>query len=304
MKSAVLPSTHRVVSPAAFTALLLLVLPLAGCASWFPRTRHEANSVVQFLYPNKDQPFIQPQTPTLRLPLRVGVAFVPPANHGVVYARLPALDETEKTELLRRVGAQFKNLPFVQTIEIVPTTYLRPGGGFENLDQLRALMGIDVMVLVAYDQAQNSRDNEWSITYWTIAGIYTAPARKNETHTLMEAVVYDVASRSLLFRAPGTSSVSDHSTLFRAEQNLRADARTGFTQAAEAMTVALQHELEAFKIRIKDEPATVRVENKPGYNLAGALDGWFVMGLLIAGAGLAWRDVRSGSEKAQREDAR
>lgn len=265
---------------------VILVLAFTGCMSIYGRRHHEANSVVQFLYPGKDQPFIQPQIPTLRLPLRVGVAFVPPAEHPRTGWNPPAtITESQKTDLLRGIAAEFKALPFVQSIEIVPTTYLRPGGGFENLDQLRALMGIDVVALVAYDQTQNTSDTVWSLSYWTIIGAYVVPGQKNDTNTLMEAVVYDIASRSLLFRAPGVSTVNGHSTPIRTDAQLRDDSARSLAEATRDMTASLQRELELFKVRAKEEPTAIHIEHKPGYTGAGATEGWFaaLLGLLLAG---------------------
>jgi rhombotail lipoprotein len=256
---------------------------LSGCASWYNRGRtHEAGSVVQFLYPDQKQPLIEPSIPTLRLPLRVGVAFVPSGSHANQrYASTNNFTEAQKTLLLRQVAEKFKALPFIHSIEIVPTTYLRPGGGFDNLEQLRAIMGIDVIALVAYDQAQNSSETAWSLAYWTIVGAYIVPAQQNETHTLVEAVVYDIASRSLLFRAPGTSAVKAHSTIIRTEAELRIDSARGFTEASADMTKNLQVELEAFKIRAKEEPQKIRIEHKPGYSGAGSLEGGFALGLVL-----------------------
>lgn len=274
--------------PAALTLALL-----TGCVGfWGERSRHEASSIVQFLYPNKATPFVQPTIPTLRLPLRVGVAFIPTGvsnDRGVFYRTQGNISEAQKTELLRRVAAQFKTLPFVQTIEIIPTTYLRPGGGFDNLDQLRALMGIDVIALISYDQAQNSTDTEASLAYWTIVGAYIVPAQRNTTHTLMEAVVYDISSRSLLFRAPGTSTVKNHSTLFRTSDFLREASAQSLAEASAQMTANLAQELELFKVRAKEEPQNIRIEHKPGYTGGGALDGIFTaaLALILLGAGLA-----------------
>lgn len=271
-------------------ALLLLSLaPLAslltGCVGFFgDRSHHEASSIVQFLYPNKETPFIQPQIPTLRLPLRVGVAFVPTGfgdGRGGFHHVQANFTEAQKTELLRKVAGQFKSLPFVQSIEIIPTTYLRPGGGFENLDQLRAMMGIDVVALIAYDQAQNSSDTEASLAYWTIVGAYVVPAQRNTTHTLMEAVVYDIPSRSLLFRAPGTSLVQNHSTLFRTDDFLREASAKGITDASAQMTANLAQELELFKVRAKEEPQNIRIEHKPGYTGMGDLGGVFAALLAV-----------------------
>lgn len=272
---------------AAATALLL-----SGCFSfWGNHDRHEASSVVQFLYPDKNLPFVQPQIPTLRLPLRVGVAFIPPGRpggHGTYssyYQGESDFTEQQKTDLLRQVAAQFKSQPFVQSIEIIPTTYLRPGGGFENLDQLRGMMGIDVAVLIAYDQRQFSAETEASLAYWTIVGAYVVEGQRNTTHTLMEAVVYDIPSRSLLFRAPGTSSSKHHSTLIRVDEELRRAASAGLTEASKQMTLNLAQELELFKVRVKEEPDTVKIEHKPGFSMGlGSLEGWFgtVLALLVA----------------------
>lgn len=249
----------------------------SGCVALVPhRTgRHQASSVVQFLYPKTDQPLVQPSIPTLRLPLRVGIAFAP-AQTG----RSGDMPEERKAELLRRVSEQFKALPFVQAIEIVPTAYLRPGGGFDNLDQLRAMLGVDVIALVGYDQMQNTGSTAWSLAYWTIVGAYIVPAEKNDTHTLLDAVVYDIASRKLLFRAPGTSAITGHATLIRTADELRADSIRGYDVAAKNLTTALQRELDAFKVRAKEAPASIRIEHKPGYT-GGSLEGWFAA--LLAG---------------------
>ncbi|WP_438480988.1 rhombotarget lipoprotein [Oleiharenicola lentus] len=281
---------------AALALLALLSLGLTGCVGmWSNYRRHEASSVVNFLYPGKEQPFITPTIPTLRLPLRVGIAFIP-AGHGGPHNNHTSIapskfTESEKTALLRRVSAQFKTLPFVESIQIVPTTYLRAGGGFDNLDQLKALMGIDVVALIAYDQAQNTHDTEWSLAYWTIVGAYVVPAQKNETHTLMEAVVYDIASRSLLFRAPGTSAVKGHATLVRNREELKNDSSRGLNEAANDMTAHLAQELELFKVRAKEEPDAVKIEHRPGYTGGGALDLWLatMLAIIIGGCWLSRR---------------
>ncbi|MBP7483328.1 MAG: rhombotarget lipoprotein [Lacunisphaera sp.] len=272
--------------------VLVLVFLLTGCVGpWGNRRHHEATSVVQFLYPNKDLPFIQPQIPTLRLPLRVGVAFVPSGHRGG-YMPNSGINEAKKTELMRQVAAQFKNQPFVQSIELIPATYLRPGGGFENLDQLRALMGIDVVALIAYDQTQTSDGTEASLAYWTIVGAYVVPGQKNDTSTLMETVVYDISSRSLLFRAPGTNTTDGHSTPIRTSEQLRADSAASLAAAAKDMTANLAQELELFKVRAKEEPQNYRVEHKPGYTGGGALDGSFAALLALFAAAALLRSRR------------
>ena len=262
----------------------VLALTFTGCVGfWGQRRHHEASSVVQFLYPDTAMPFVQPEIPTLRLPLRVGVAFVPPGlPGGRGFSRISAnFTEQQKTELMRQVAGQFKALPFVQSIEIIPATYLRPGGGFENLDQLRAMLGVDVIALIAYDQAQTSDDNEASLAYWTIVGAYLVEGQRNATHTLMEAVVYDISSRSLLFRAPGTSVIKNHATLFRNDHELKKASADSIAAASAQMTANLAQELELFKVRAREEPQTVKIEHRPGYTGGGSLDVGFALLLVV-----------------------
>jgi hypothetical protein len=112
----------------------------------------------------------------------------------------------------------------------------------------------------------------------------------------MEAVVYDIKSRSLLFRAPGTSTIQNHSTLFRAEYFLQQASAKSIEEAAAQMTANLSQELELFKVRAKEEPAAIRIEHKPGYTGVGAMEGWFAALLvLLPGARLLSRlNSRSG----------
>lgn len=269
----------RIIAIAALAVLLLIAL--TGC-SMPTRSSHKSSSIVQFLYPTDDRPVVKPRIPTLRLPLRVGVAFAPSASHrGRGFNQ--DFPEARKQLLLEDVASQFRSLPFVDTIEVIPTSYLRPSGGFENLDQLKSLLGVDVIALIAYDQAQASIDDEASIIYWTIIGSYIFPTRKNETHTLMEAVVYDIGSRSLLFRAPGVSSVKDRNTLIGSNDELRKDSASGFITAANDLSANLQEQLLQFQVRLREKPESANIEHRPGYTGAGSLEGWFGAGLFLLG---------------------
>jgi len=235
---------------------------------------------VGFLYPNK-QPFVEPSVPTLSLPLRVGVAFVPPVGWrhekeaGAASNGDSHFSEAAKRDLVKRISAQFKTQPYVVSVEFIPLFYLRSGGGFENLDQLRSMMGLDVIVLLAYDQHQNTTDTPLTLSYWTIVGAYTMPAQKNSTATLMEAAVFDIASRKMLFRAAGQSMVGHKSSLVGMDECLKKDSEQGFAEAAAELATNLQEQLEDFKVRMKESPEEVKIVAKPGYSLgAGALGGW------------------------------
>lgn len=187
---------------------------------------------------------------------------------------------------------QFRGRDYIQTIEIVPSTYLRSEGGFSNLDQVRSLLGVDVIGHVAYDQVQFTNQNILSLTYWTIVGAYIFHGKKNDTQTLMEAAVYDIASRHLLFRAPGASQVQAGGAAVYLAQNLRADSAKGFDVAIAELIKNLQTQLEDFRERVKRVPGEVTIEHKPGYTGSGALGGGFAIALALLG--LACRLWRKG----------
>lgn len=88
----------------------------------------------------------------------------------------------------------------------------------------------------------------------------------------MDTVVYDIASKKMLFRAPGTSRVTGKSTLVNLSEELRADSIESFEVAADDMVVNLKNQLSTFKQRIKDDPSQVEISHREGYkNGSGAI---------------------------------
>ena len=276
-------------------ALLLIIAGLAtGCAQldglMSSRRSHQASSVVQYLYPDKAEPVETPTIPVLSLPLTVGIAFVPedqrtgrPGRSGE-----PVFTEKEKIALMEEVSSHFKKYPFVKSIELIPTAYLTPRGSFANLEQLRTMFGVDVIALLSYDQAQFTDEGFLSLSYWTLVGAYLVRGEKNDTNTMMDAAVYDIPSRKMLFRAPGISRVKGSATPINLTEQLRGDSETGFKEAAKHLVVNLEQELETFQERVKKSPEEVKIVKKPGYVGGGSLDGFAVI-LLAAMAGyLLW----------------
>lgn len=272
------------------------VLALAGCAT---QSVHHSSSVVDYLYPRAKQEIIQPSVPTLRLPLKVGIAFVPERrsqSEGGFWnwsraASGPALTEARKTVLLETLAAHFRRYDFVGSLEIIPSAYLTPAGGFTNLDQIRSMYGVDVVALVSYDQVQFTDEGFWSLSYWTLVGAYVIQGEKNDTSTLMDTAVYDIASRKLLFRAPGTSQIKGRATPVNLAEVLRADSAQSFEQANVMMVANLDSQLSTFRQRLKERPEEVRIERAPGYSGGGALGA----GELLAAVGAlvwAWRRQR------------
>jgi rhombotail lipoprotein len=237
---------------------LLCVLPLvlglaAGCINSLPPT-HRVNSALDFLYPQGVTAPAPASEVVLKLPLRVGLAFAP--NRGYVP---DPITEEQKQKLLGRVAAAFKENKAISHLEVVPTTYLQPGGGFANLDQIRKSLGLDLMVLVSYDQAQFTESTRASWTYLTVVGPLLIEGEKNDTRTVMDAVVYDINSEALLFRAAGESTVNGHSSPLNVAHKRRIYAAEGFDKATESLIDNLHTALAHF-----DEQARNGTVQGPG----------------------------------------
>jgi rhombotail lipoprotein len=271
------------VPPLAWVTLGFVLLASSGCYSWFgPRERaHQSSSVVAYLYPNENEPLPPTSIPVLHIPLRVGILFVPPGQknpRGGYYQPNSGFSEAQKMTLLERVAKEFRGRDFIESIEIVPSSYLRPGGGFANLEQLRNLLRIDVVVLVAYDQVQFTSENFLSLTYWTIVGAYIFHGNKNDTQTLMEAAVYDIPSRHLLFRAPGVSQMQAGAASVYLAENLRTDSTKSLELATDDLVKNLKVQLEDFRTRAKEAPETVaKIERRPGYTGGGSFGAAFAL---------------------------
>lgn len=285
---------HVIFTPRAIVlaALVLTVSLGSGCAAFFGLSSHQthrSSSVVAYLYPGKENPLPPTTIPVLRLPLRVGIAFVPSGDGHAAgnYTYGAGLSEMQKTALMRRVADEFKGREYIQSIELIPSSYLRPAGGFTNLDQVRRLLNVDVVVLVAYDQVQFTNENFLSLSYWTIVGAYIFQGNKNDTQTMMEAAVYDIASQHLLFRAPGTSQIQASSAAKYVADNLRTDSTKSFDAATSDLIANLKVQLEEFRDRMKRSPGEVQIEHKAGYTGSGDFGGLFVGAIAIL-ATFAW----------------
>ncbi len=243
-------------------ALLLLLVGILGACSWMDSgSRHQrsATSLVDFLYHDQKEQIITPSVPHLRLPLTVGVAFVPAGN-----GMRGEFSEAQKMHLMQRIAQDFRQHEYVRRVELVPSAYLRPRGGFTNLDQLRSLLGVDVIVLISYDQQQFTDEGRSTLAYWTLVGAYFVKGEKLDVHTLMDAAVYDIESRQLLFRAPGVSQVKNRSTLLEANEQQRHNAAQGINEASEQLVLNLAVEMQQFAERVKTSPREYRVSRRSG----------------------------------------
>ncbi|MFT6139862.1 MAG: rhombotail lipoprotein [Psychromonas sp.] len=248
---------------------------MTGCAGQQTSTK---SSVVDYLYPKELTIVAQPSIPTLNIPIKVGIAFVPeqsPRSRGInIWSGVvggSVLTEANKTNLLKKVADNFKKHDFVSDIEVIPSAYLTAGGGFTNLAQIKTMYGIDVIALVSYDQVQFTDQGLLSLTYWTLVGAYIVSGEKNDTSTLLDTAVYDIQSKSMLFRAPGTSNVKGRSTPINLSEELRRDSIKSFEDATINMVANLTVQLENFKDKIKQNPEQVNLVHREGYSGGGAM---------------------------------
>ncbi|MEM8710421.1 MAG: rhombotarget lipoprotein [Planctomycetota bacterium] len=281
-------------------ACLCLLVTLLSCAHT-AQTR-QSTSVVDYLYPRAADASHFRHEPvaelTLELPARVGIAFVPDGGErGDFYSQSVGaserfrqdglqFDETLRRGLLERVAAAFEGRPEITSIEILPTHQLRVGGGFDEVDRLRALYGLDLIALVSYDQIQFGRENSNAWTYLTLVGALAVEADETETHTLLDTSVFDIESRTLLLTAAGTSTNSDRSTPLDTQRAVRVAARSGFEAATEDLIQSLDDGLEEMSEYVRSGTArgpgspAVKVEVRPGDHGVAAL-GWLHAALLV-----------------------
>ena len=265
--------------------ILLSVVLLTGCAGQQTRTK---SSVVDYLYPKQSETVVQPSIPVLNIPLKVGVAFVPDQskesrgfNFWSGARSVNTLTETKKMVLLERISEHFMKHKFVSEIEVIPSAYLTPGGSFTNLEQVKTMYGVDVIALVSYDQVQFTDNDYLSLTYWTLVGAYVVSGEKNDTSTLMDTAVYDIKSKKMLFRAPGTSSVKGSSTPINLSEQLRIDSARRFAEATENMVANLDLQLNRFRAKIKKNPEQVKVVYRKGYSGGVGSFGWIEVVLIM-----------------------
>jgi rhombotail lipoprotein len=234
----------------------------SGCASLEPSTKQrQVASVLAYLHHGAEQgPAVSAQVAELKVPFRVGVAFVPDQSD----ARF-RLAESDRLKLAGEVRAAFGSYPFIREMVVIPSLYLEPGGGFQNLDRIAELLGLDVVVLISFDQVQNSGATGWSFLYWTGVGAYAIDGDKFDILTAMDTAVFDIKSRRLLLRASGISNTRGTATMVGFSERAREARTRSFEDATHQMIGNLKTELDAFRERAPTDP-TIRLILPAGYD--------------------------------------
>lgn len=268
----------------AMVALQGCALCWNGCGSRVMRSGN-STSLVEFLYPDG----VPPRTdtvPELRIPLHVGLAFLP-SNRGTSTV---TLDPLQKQELLESIRARFKSRQFVSEISIIPDYYLSAAKGFGGLAGVQRLQGLDVIALVSYDQVTRQNDNPLSLGYLTIVGAYILPGTNRETTTLVDLAVVDPQSRSLVLRAGGTSEARGVTTQANASFGAHKASVQGFEAATAQLIENFDLALTRFEADVRAGKANVRVVRRSGGG--GATGGLEAVGLALLLAAWLWRSGR------------
>jgi rhombotail lipoprotein len=246
----------------------------AGClyTGHSSQTRN-SSSLVSFLYPTGSAPPPENAIPELRVPLRVGLAFLP--TQGGFGAS--TLDAAHREQLLERIRQKFSDRKFVSEIVIIPDYYLAASRGFEGLQGVQRLYNVDVTALVSYDQVTYTDDNKWSLGYLTIVGAYVVKGSTNDTTTLVDLAVVDPRTRSLVLRAGGTNTHHQNSTMIDTQRDIRLASAASFDAATDEMILHFDSALTAFQTDVHEGRANVRVVSRSstggGSGGGGAISG-------------------------------
>ena len=112
---------------------------------------------------------------------------------------------------------------------------------------------------------------------------------------MVDAAVYDIPSRKLLFRAPGVSHSKSIATPVNLSEQLRKDSLAGFNEASNALITNLDDSLARFQERVKASPQDFQVAKGAGYTGKGSLDGVLVCLVLGVGGLRRWTRNKTGN---------
>jgi rhombotail lipoprotein len=226
------------------------------------RQTHNSSSLVEFLYPNGMSPPAENQIPELKVPLRVGLAFLPsPDGAGPTAA--------DREALLEQIRQRFSSRKFVTEIVTIPDYYLRNSKGFEGLQGVQRLYTVDIMALVSYDQVEHRDENDWSLGYITIVGAYVLKGSHHDVATLVDLAVVDPVTQSLILRAGGTDSRARNSTLVDQPRAAREASAASFATATTQMIDNFDVALTRFEADVRAGKANIRVAKRTSSGGAG-----------------------------------
>src|SRR5687767_3489277 len=277
------PSVLRAGRTVVLTGVAVLMLSgctalgaLLGVADRPARQSHNSSSLVEFLYPGGRMPPAENQIPELRVPLRVGLAFLPTQSGAGPTA-------VQRDELLEHIRQRFADRKFVTEIVTIPDYYLRTNRGFAALQGVQRLYSVDVVALVSHDQITHMDENEWSLGYLTIVGAYVLKGSHHDVATLVDLAVVDPVTQSLILRAGGTDTRNRNSTLVDQQRDARESSAASFDTATTQMIDNFDLALTKFEADVRAGKANIRVAKRDsgGRGGGGGSFGPLALGMLL-----------------------
>jgi len=266
-----------------------LALSSSGCElMWYDHdsNTHSTTPLVQFLY-GKDAVPITDATVELKLPIRVGLSFLPSADTRATAIPTAA----QRAEVLQAIREKFRTLPYVTEIVIIPDYYLdgRRDNGLEQMQQLSRMYHLDLYALASYDIVANNRDNKASFTYLTIVGAFFVHGNDQEVQSMVDLAVIEPQNRQLVLRAGGASYVKGKSAAVDLEKHEDLRVQRGFEEASAALMVNFETELKGFEARVREGTAPIKVVRQAKSGGGGALDPLWLALLAIFAIGAVSR---------------
>lgn len=257
--------------------LVLLMLAVGGCVGLEPllcggtcnrggRHSHGSSSLVGFLYPEGTDSVPADTLPTLPVPLRVGLAFLPERSG----APIAGLEAARREEILQRIAGHFRSRSFIAEIVQVPDYYLGGVRGFDGLAGVQRLHHVDVMALLSYDQVSYQDDRGLAIGYLTILGAYVLKGTRQDVTTLIDMAIVDPATRSIVLRAGGTDTRRHNTAYVGSEVAARRSAADSFDAAAGQLIARFDVALTNLEADIRAGRSDVKVRRRDGGGPGGA----------------------------------
>ena len=221
---------------------ICLTLCLGSACAGPVRTVQKQSNLATYLFGGT-----APQGPVqkvpLHLPAKVGVALVP---GDLATQNIPDTTRKEVVEAVRSQLAKHGN--YVAGAQSIPTMYLTPKGGVSNLDQVARQFDVDVIVLLGANQFQkHERNPVAAFLDITVVGAFIIPGNTVDTSTVLEAAVYHVPSRALIFRTDGADQTKSRSTNYGSGQSAHNDAVSSIEGAAKKLVVSIAEALVNFE---------------------------------------------------------
>ena len=186
--------------------LIMAVSMLQGCAMG-PRFSSSQN-LSSILEPVKDSLASQDKKP-LVFPAAVGILMVPPpSNHEIPGSTLHLAAQELKKELL-------KNEKYVKAVSIVSASDFKEK---ITLNQISDLYGVDVLVIVSFEQDQRRVQNSvLALMNIAIVPAFIIPGVEVITSSIVDGKIVHIPSNAIIFRAGGLDERTENMTPFSAE---------------------------------------------------------------------------------------